>query len=99
MFQSSEAKLAVVALAQLQSYTDPTSVAFWIEKAIAVGVLIWVIQDMRVARSEAQKAHEKALIDRDAIHKSHQEEVKSIYESQIEVLRNLLNNTTQYQKA
>lgn len=58
------AVLLVLVLWQIKPTTPFTPVdwSFWVEKALSIGVLIWVIIDMKKVRNKTQKHHKEEML-------------------------------------
>ena len=58
---------------------------FWVEKALTVGVLIWIVQDMKKNSKETARIHNEQL-------KAKDEQFKELHENQVKQLTEVHNN-------
>lgn len=70
----------------LQIPTSGYNWEFWIEKALTVGVLLWIVRDMKAASKETSKLHSEQLKEKDEQHSKQMQTTHSNYKQIIEVL-------------
>lgn len=82
-----EFKFAMVYLFFNEVTTVDTGMwGFWVEKTIAIGVLIWIVQDLKKAKTEATNDYVNEI---KKIRESHKEELKETRDANLKIVEQL----------
>ncbi|MEN7549301.1 hypothetical protein AAG747_15360 [Rapidithrix thailandica] len=95
--------LAYMFLQSQATLTNPDTIGYLVEKAIAIAVLIWIVHDLKKSKKETSEANLKEVQE---LRKEHREEMQAqregyekyveymarVHKEQMEMLKNILKD-------